>query len=313
VAELRRDREWRQGIGPRLAYSSDGSAWAAGTPRGITIFEGDEPAVAAPYTDGLLGELAFAPGDRRLLAAPAAYDRDGGAWAQLPDPYEALTADLDPEAAMGFQISAGAWGADGRTLAVYAEYRPERGIGTSSGYGGPAGRLALLDGASGALETMLWEGDPVAPQKAIAIADGFVAAGGVAVGVWERPTGRPIAVLAGLRTVARTLRLSADGRYLAAGAADGAAAVWETDTWVRLAMWEAHEDECAAMAFDEHGTLATGGADGHVSLWGPDGEPRGGIALDAPVQGLAHRPGDDRLLAATGGPDAAVVALTTAV
>jgi len=54
VAELRRDREWRQGIGPRLAYSSDGSAWAAGTPRGITIFEGDEPAVAAPYTDGLL-------------------------------------------------------------------------------------------------------------------------------------------------------------------------------------------------------------------------------------------------------------------
>ena len=56
MAELRRDREWRQGIGPRLAYSSDGSSWAAGTPRGITIFEDDEPAVTAPYTGGLLGE-----------------------------------------------------------------------------------------------------------------------------------------------------------------------------------------------------------------------------------------------------------------
>ena len=147
---------------------------------------------------------------------------------------------------------------------------------------------------------MLWEGDPVAPQKAIAIADGFVAAGGVAVGVWERPTGRPIAVLAGLRTVARTLRLSADGRYLAAGAADGAAAVWETDTWVRLALWEAHEDECAAIAFDEHGTLATGGADGHVAL-GPrrraarrDRARRRGPGPRPPARGRPAARGDRR-------------------
>ena len=231
--------------------------------------------------------------------------------AQLPDPDEALTADLDPEAAMGFEISAGAWGPDGRTLAVYAEYRPERGIGTSSGYGGPAGRLALLDGASGALETMLWEGDPVAPPKrSRSPAASSRRAGSPSACGSAPPAGRSPCSPGCERSPGCCV--SPDGRYLAAGAADGAAGVWETDTWVRLAQWEAHEDECAAMAFDEHGTLATSGADGHVSLWGPDGEPRGGIALGAPVQGLAHRPGDDRLLAATGGPDAAVVALTTA-
>jgi hypothetical protein len=311
VVELRREREWREGIGPRLAYASDGSAWAAATPRGLTIFEDDAPAVAAPYVGGLLGELAFAPGDRRVLAAPGAFDRDEGAWAPLPDPYPAITGDLDPEAAMGFEIHGGAWDAEGGSLALYAEYRAPRGIDAPSGYGGPGARLALLDAAAGTLETLLWEGDYSSPHRAIAVGDGFVAAGGVAVGVWERDGGRPLAVLDGLGTLARVVRISPDGRHLAAGAAGGRAAVWDTETWVRRMLWEAHADETVALAF--HGdVLATGGADGHVALWSLEGEPLGGATLDGPVVGLAYRPDGGRLLAATGGPSAAVVALTAA-
>jgi hypothetical protein len=310
--QLRREQEWREGVGPRLAYASDGSAWAAGTPRGIAIFEGGgAPAVTAPYPGGLLGEIAFAPGDRKLLAAPGVYDRDAGAWAPLPDPYGALTGDLDPEAATGFEIHGSAWDAVGETLALYAEYRPPRGIGGPSGYGGPAARLALLDGTTGALEMLLWEGETTAPHRAIALADGFTAAGGVAVGIWERPGGRPVAVLEGLGTLARTVRLSPDGRHLAAGAAGGRAAVWSTGTWERRAAWDAHEGECAGVAFRDE-ALATGGAEGRVAIWSLDGELQGEAALDGPVQGLAYRPDGGRLLAATGGPDAAVVALTAA-
>jgi hypothetical protein len=311
VGRLRREREWREGIGPRLAYSSDGTAWATGTARGITIFEDDAPAVAAPYPGGLLGELAFAPGDRTVLAAPAVYDRDAGMWAPLPDPYGALTGDLDPEAATGFEIHAGAWDAAGRTLALYAEYRPGRGIGAPSGYGGPEARLAVLDGSTGERETLLWEGDGTAPHRALAVADAFVAAGGVAVGVWERPGGRPLAVLDGLGTLARAVRLSSDGHHLAAGAAGGRAAVWSTETWERRSAWDAHPDEAAGLAFHGDG-LATGGADGRVVLWSLDGEPRAEATLDGPVEGLAFRPDGGRLLAAQGGPDAAVVAFTAA-
>ena len=308
MVELRRERQWREGIGPRLAYASDGSAWAAATQRGLTIFEDDAPAVTAPYPGGLLGEIAFTQGDRRVLAAPGVFDRDAGAWAPLPDPYPALTGDLDPEAAMGFEIHGGAWDDDGRALALYAEYRAPRGTGSPSGYGGPGARLALLDGTSGTLETLLWEGDYTSPHRAIAIADGFVAAGGVAVGVWDRG-GRPLAVLPGLGTLARVVRLSPDGRQLAAGAAGGRAQIWSTDGWQRTAVWEAHADETAALAFHAD-TLATGGADGRVAIWALDGEPLGEAVLDGPVQGLAYSPDGGRLLAATGGPGAAVVAFT---
>lgn len=309
---MEREAEWREGIGSRLAYASDGSAWVAGTARGLVVFEADAVAATASYPNGLLGEIAFAPGDRRVLAAPGIYDRDAGAWEPLADPYAALTGDLDPEAAMGFEIHAGAWDTRGETLAAYAEYRPERGIGTPSGYGGPTGRLALLDGESGALETMLWEGDPVAPHAAIVVAGDFVAAGGTAVGVWERPGGRPIAVLEGLGSVARTVRLSADGAFLSAGAAGGRVAVWRADTWEPRAIWDAHDDEAAAVAWHRD-TLATGGGDGRVALWTAKGEQMAETAFEeGPVKGLAWRPDGTRLLAAIGGPDAAIVALRVA-
>ena len=101
MVRLEREAEWREGIGSRLAYAADGSAWVAATSRGIVVFEGDAPAVTAPHPGGLLGEIAFAPGDRRVMAAPGIYDRDARAWAPLGDPYAALTGDLDPETASG--------------------------------------------------------------------------------------------------------------------------------------------------------------------------------------------------------------------
>jgi WD40 repeat protein len=131
-------------------------------------------------------------------------------------------------------------------------------------------------------------------------------------------------VLDGLGTVARTVRLSAG--HLAAGAAGGRVGVWRADTWEPRAIWDAHDDEAAAVAFrtgapataggegtpgtaGREGVLATGGGDGRVGIWSLDGEPQGELELDGPVQALAWHPDGTRLLAAIGGPDAAIVAL----
>ena len=129
------------------------------------------------------------------------------------------------------------------------------------------------------------------------------------MGVWDRPGGWPIAVLDGLGTVARTLRLNGDGAFLAAGAAGGRVAVWRADTWEERAVWDAHEDEAAAVAWRGN-ILATGGGDGRVALWTSKGEDIAETTFEeGPVQGLAWRPDGGRLLVAIGGPDAAIVAL----
>ncbi len=308
---LEREREWRDGAGPALAYAHDGHAWAATSSRELRIYEDDEPLSSAPTPGGLLGEPAFAIGDRTVFCGAHAYDRDAGAWAAPPDPYDALTAGLDPEAAMGFEISAGAWTPRGDALALYAEYHPPRGIGTGPGAGGPHARLVVLAQPSGSLEALVWEGGAQSAYRALVLADRLIAAGGRTIGVWERPGGRPLAVLEGLDTVARVVRLAPDGRHLAAAAASGMVVVWETGGWHPVGSWRAHPDETAGLAFHPGGrALATGGADGTVGLWALDGAPLAGSAtLDGPVRGLAFRPDGRRLLAGCAGLDAAVVAL----
>jgi hypothetical protein len=254
--------------------------------------------------------LTFAPDGRTVLVAPHAYDRAASAWAPLPSPYDALLGDLDPDAAAGFELYAAAWATDGGALALYGESRAPRGIGAGPGPGGPDARLVVADGRTGAREALLLEGERSHPHAALLAAPGFVAAGGDPVGVWERPTGRPLAVLEGLGTLARTLRLSPDGRHLAAGAAGGRVAVWETDGWRQRAAWDAHPDEAAALAFHPGGAaLLTGGADGRIVPWTLDGEPAAeGAQLAGRVQGLAFRPDGARLLATQAAPDAAVIA-----
>jgi hypothetical protein len=311
---LTREREWREGTGPRLAYASDGRAFASAGAQWMSLFEDDELIATEGSPRGLLGDLRFGPEDRSVLASPLAFDRAARAWEETPDLGEALFGDLPPEAAEGFAVHGGAWAPDGRALALYAEFRPRRGEGLADRYDGPKARLVVVDGRTGAREALLWEGGTSEPHRTVAITDDLVAAGGTVVDVWERPSGRPVAVLEDLGTLVRTLRLSGDGRRLAAGTADGTVAVWDTTTWRPAGRWKAHSGEAAGLGFYPGGhTLATGGDDGAVRLWsGDDGKLIGEAALEAPVEGLAFRPDGGRLLASQAGPGAAIVAFTLA-
>jgi len=291
-------REWPEAIGSRVAFSPDGSAWACSSQAELRLFEGDELVAAEGVAGEVLGELRFSADGTRVLVAPRAFARATRVWEPRPPVAETLATGLDPEAAEGFGVHAGAWSADG-ALALYGEYRPPRRGGSS--WNGPTARLVLLDAGRA---QVVWEGARSEPRSAILVGDAILAAGGWAIDVRDRASTRPLAVLDPFGAVVRTMRLG-DGLF-AAGAADGMVGVWDAESWNELARWPAHPGEAAGIAWGAD-TLATGGEDGAVRLWSLDGEKLDEIQVDAPVTGLAWR--GERLLVARAGPAGGVLEL----
>jgi WD40 repeat protein len=280
-------REWPEAMGSRVAFAPDGSAWASASQAELRLFEGDELVATAGVAGHVLGELCFSADGARVLAAPLAFDRAAREW----EPPSEL---LDP----ALTFVAGAWSPDG-ALALYGEHRPSRR--GSDDYDGPAAQLILRDRGT---TQVVWEGARTEPRSAILVDDAFVASGGKAIDVRDRATTRPLAVLEPFGAIARTLRLH-DGLF-AAGAADGAVAVWAAESWTELGRWQAHPGEARGLAW-QGDTLATGGDDGAVRLWSLDGDTLDEADAGAPVTGLAWHA--DRLLVARAGPEGGVLEL----
>lgn len=65
-----------------------------------------------------------------------------------------------------------------------------------------------------------------------------------------------------------SLRLSADGKWLASGAADKLAKLWDVGTGRLISFYEGHTNHVLAVAFNKDATqLATAGADREVKVW----------------------------------------------
>jgi WD40 repeat protein len=291
-------REFPEAMGLRIAFAPDGSAWACSSQVELRVFEGDELVAAEGVAGEVLGDLRFSADGARVLVAPLAYDRAARAWAPRPPVAETLAVGLDPEAAEGFSVHAGAWSAD-EALALYGEYRPPRRGGST--WSGPTARLVLLDGGR---PQVVWEGARSEPRSAIFVGDDIVASGGWAIDVRDRATTRPLAVLDAFGAIARTLRLG--DNLFAAGAADGMVGIWDAGSWTELGRWQAHPGEASGLAW-RGDTLATGGEDGAVRLWSLEGEKLDETETGAPVTGLAWH--GERLLVARAGPAGGVLEL----
>jgi WD40 repeat protein len=91
------------------------------------------------------------------------------------------------------------------------------------------------------------------------------------VRVWDRQTGREIAVHQGHTAWPACLAFSPDGRLLASAGADQRLVVWEVDGWRERASFKGSSDTLTTLAFAPDGrTIATGGADGVVRVWPAD-------------------------------------------
>lgn len=98
--------------------------------------------------------------------------------------------------------------------------------------------------------------------------------------------------------------LSADGRRLAAGSADGQVRLWDPESSRLIGDWQAHPGGVMCMAFGLDGhALATGGRDGSVVLWDLARlkELKRFSSHAGPVSAVAFSPRGDILL--TGGED----------
>ena len=88
------------------------------------------------------------------------------------------------------------------------------------------------------------------------------------VRVWEAESGHLVAALAGHSGAVWGVALSADGRLVASGGADGAGRLWEATSGQLIATLEGHTGVVLDVALSGDGQLAaSGGDDGAVRLW----------------------------------------------
>ena len=94
--------------------------------------------------------------------------------------------------------------------------------------------------------------------------------------LWNGATGRPVAILEGHVGTVRGVALSADGRLVVSGGADGTVRLWDVATGQQLKVLRGHTGTVWSVALSADGQLVvSGGFDGTVKIW----EAQNGAAL----------------------------------
>ena len=236
-----------------------------------------------------------------LVAGLERYDLERQEWRDSDDWTRAVLAasraDLPDSEPRRQAVVAAAPSADGSQVVVATRRHPARAGGRAADRG-PAERVvALTTGAEADVATVLHAGSR--ENRALAVGERFLAAGGATVRVWER---KSLDLVAELQHdfVARDLAFDPDGGRLAVLTATGEVSIWDVDSAARSATYQAHEGDAYAVAFHPSGSfLATGGKDGRLALWGPGGELLHEERLDGWVQAVAFSGDGNRLAAST--------------
>jgi len=258
------------------------------------------PAVLRGHT-GFVRSVAFSPDGRTLVTA--AEDTTVRIWDVTEPRRPRLTSVLRCHAG---EVAGAGFGPDGHVLAVWAQQgaalwdltdprspRPlsrivQGGPGVTMVSFRPDGRtLVTSTGESGSLR--FWDIDEPrrprelpSPYRSEALTDGMFSPDNRSLAAVHRPDRTVWLIdagdIAGPRKAVRRLRasgswlyalaFSADGRRLAAGAADGKVLLWDVRGTAAPAVLTGHASQVPAVAFGPHGdTLATGGNDFTVRLW----------------------------------------------
>jgi hypothetical protein len=251
-------------FGEHIAAAPDGERWAVSYVDRVTVRRGTQSAGEVPEAPEAVLDLDYA--GATLNAAPSRYL--DGTW----EPLAPLAALVDP-----WRIVAAAWTGDRMIVAAGAPAN------------GPAQEVRVYDGRTRKLLSVLWADSQWERVEAVAGRAGRLAAAALEVRVWDSRALEEVCLVPGRDRQVRRLRFI--GEALAIGYADG---------WVAVAGgagWQAHEDEACAIAASPGGQrFATGGWDGRVALWTPEGELVDEIDVGVEVEDLAFL-GADRLLA----------------
>lgn len=297
------ENEWRDGYGGTVAYHRNGKRWATGQAGVLHLWREETLRQSLPLPGYGGTPLCFSEDGRWLFAGPYRIELGSERAQRLPALSESLVAQLPaPQPPDAFTIGGAAWQPDGSTLALTALYAPPRGLHPSPRYDGPTQRLLLLDGKTGALERVLWEGQELSPPSKLLLTQEWLAAAGTDITIWRRADGERLATLQGHRAGVRALVLDSSGRQLASTDAAGEARLWNVTSWQSLAAWQAHRGAATTFSFNPGiPLLATGGEDGLVRFWHPSATPT--LLLDLPqgerVEGLTFDPGGLRFLVAS--------------
>jgi len=280
----------------RLAALPEG-AWASATPWEVTSWREGRPERVDRLDRELPGPLVWLEKPRRLACGPGLL---GDGSRQVADLVAAALGDLPDGSARRFVLAVGTVDPDGRQVLLALRRQEPRTLASlAPPIAGPPSRVSVFD-ADGGRGAVLGEGElPTSVAWGGHLLLGF---GGRVEARTARDDAPSVLRLPGPEAA---LALTASPAP-AAGTAAGLLVAWtpslETRSW-----WEAHAGRVRAIAWSPGADrLASGGDDGWLRQWTPDGRRLAELDLGGAVAAVAWLD-DGRLVVATGSPEGRVL------
>jgi WD40 repeat protein len=310
TAEVALSLPWRDGDGPRVAFSPDGKLLAGGAAGNVKLWHlatgRQRAALVLSGAKSWISVVAFSP-DGQAIAAAA--DHTVEVWDLSSGKISRASAGASVLAFSSKNLLAA--GGEGLVRIRYdSPLTRSFGLGKTEGAFAFSPDGTVLFGAVKDGLVQAWDcfkEEQIASWRAhddavhsLAVSPlspkGKVLASGGADGtikLWDGKTDRPLATLAGHEEPVLSLAFSPGGMTLASGGADQTVRLWDFRTGRQRAVLAGHPGPVVAVAFSPDGkALVSGSVDGTIKLWAPQDRPeRASLATHrAAVLSLAFGP-----------------------